>query len=184
MKPFNFFPEVYNEDWLFFYDDVRSKELGWSGRNATQLYYNPFEPQRRAEWQEFGDVLAEGLYALLVQGLGADAATCEYWNEFLLARRYFIEILERSNDLTSHIQAEMVGAMQTAMLCLIQIKPVMYEKYVKAWRKDIRIWSENVPCLPRYTSVESALDELQLTWIIDTAKNSYNSGAASLLLCV
>ena len=82
----SFFPDIYNEDWLFFYDDARARRLGWSGRNATQLHYDPFGQPRRAERQEFGDALAEGLYALLHLGAGAADATCDYWDHFLAAR--------------------------------------------------------------------------------------------------
>lgn len=163
-RPFTFFPEVYNEDWLFFYDDARSKRLGCSDRNATQLDYDPFEQPQRAERQEFGDVLAEGLYALLDEGLGMEAATTpEYWNQFLVARKDFLEnIIKRSDQVTPDIQAKMVSAVQTAMLCLMQTKAAMYQKYVEAWRKDISGWAENVARLPRSPSVESALGELDL----------------------
>ena len=27
-KEIGFFPEIYNEDWLFFYDDARTRQLG------------------------------------------------------------------------------------------------------------------------------------------------------------
>jgi hypothetical protein len=163
-RPFTFFPEVYNEDWLFFYDDVRSRRLGWSGRNATQLSYDPFEQPQRAERQEFGDVLAEGLYALLDLGLGINAATTpEYWNQFLVARKDFLEdIIKRSDQVTPDVQAKMVSAVQTAMITLMQIKPIMYEKYVEAWRKDVKDWTDNVDRLPRSPSVKSALGELDL----------------------
>ena len=164
MRPFNFFPEVYNEDWLFFYDDARSGQLGSSDRHVTQLSYDPFEQPQRAERQEFGDVLAEGLYALLDRGLGVEAATCEYWNEFLVARRDFLEdILQRSDQAARGIPVKMVSAVQTAMISLMQTRPIMYQKYVEAWRKDIAIWAENVTCLPRSPSIKSALGELDLT---------------------
>jgi hypothetical protein len=42
-----------------FYNDARARRLGWSGRNATQLHYDPFGQPRRAERQEFSDALAE-----------------------------------------------------------------------------------------------------------------------------
>jgi hypothetical protein len=164
MKPFNFFPEVYNEDWLFFYDDARSGQLGSSDRHAAQLSYDPFDQPQRAERQEFGDVLAEGLYALLDEGHGTSSATVEYWNQFLVARREFLEnILKRADKVTSDIHAKMVSAVQTAMLSLMQTKPAMYEKYVRVWRKDNTVWAENVKHLPRSPSVESALHELGLT---------------------
>ena len=88
-QPFGFFPEIYNEDWLFFYDDVRARRLGWSGRDVTQLRYDPFENVGRAEGQEFGDVLAEGLYALIHLGSGLTEATVGYWNKFLAPVREF-----------------------------------------------------------------------------------------------
>jgi hypothetical protein len=164
MRPFNFFPEVYNEDWLFFYDDARSGQLGSSDRHVTQLSYDPFEQPQRAERQEFGDVLAEGLYALLDRGLGVETATCEYWNEFLVARRDFLEdILRRSDQTARGIPVKMVSAVQTAMISLMQTRPIMYQKYVEAWRKDITTWAENVTRLPRSPSIESALGELDLT---------------------
>jgi hypothetical protein len=164
MQPFSFFPEVYNEDWLFFYDDARSGQLGSSDRHVTQLSYDPFEQPQRAERQEFGDVLAEGLYALLDRGLGVEAATREYWNEFLVARRDFLEdILTRSDQTERAIPVKMISAVQTAMISLMQTRPIMYEKYVEAWRKDIISWAENVTRLPRSPSINSALGELDLT---------------------
>ena len=47
-----FFPDIYNEDWLFFYDDVASGQIGSSARKITQLRYEPFADPRRAAWQE------------------------------------------------------------------------------------------------------------------------------------
>ena len=91
----SFLPEIYNEDWLFFYDDARARRLGWSGRNATQLQYDPFSQPQRAERQEFGDVLAEGLYALLHLGAGAAVATAEYWKDFLTAREKWLPRVDR-----------------------------------------------------------------------------------------
>ena len=91
-----FFPEVYNEDWLFFYDDARARRLGWSGANATQLPYDPFDQPERTKRQEFGDVLAEGLYALLDQGAGVTEVNQDYWKFFLDARWRFLEnIIQR-----------------------------------------------------------------------------------------
>jgi hypothetical protein len=163
MKPFSFFPEIYNEDWLFFYDDACSRQLGsWEG-HARQLPYDPFEQPLRAERQEFGDALAEGLYALLDEGRNVTWATEDYWNQFLAARSAFLaNILERSHYATPQVQGKMVSAVMTAMMCLMQTKPAMYAEYVRAWRKDISVWTENVGRLPRLSSVESALGGLGL----------------------
>jgi hypothetical protein len=161
-----FFPEVYNEDWLFFYDDARSRKLGWSGRNAAQLHYDPFRQPRRAEREEFGDVLAEGLYALLDLGGGETEATQEYWTSFLDARWRFLDsIIKRSEQLERDSQAMIIGAIETAQLCLMQIQPSMFEHYVKIWREDIYGWMENVDSVPRVMSVKSALAKLGLNQV-------------------
>ena len=86
-----FFPDIYNEDWLFFFDAASKGQLGNSYLKATQLVYYPFANAERAAWQEFGDVLAEGLYALLHLDMDVEQATSEYWALFLEARRNFLE---------------------------------------------------------------------------------------------
>jgi hypothetical protein len=158
-----FFPEVYNEDWLFFYEDARSRRLGWSDRNATQLHFDPFDRPQRAERQEFGDVLAEGLYALLHLGGGTTDATRDFWEDFLSARRRFLEgITERADPVSVDVRVKMLASVQAAMTCLTQIKPDMCDTYVKAWRDDLDRWTEDMKSIPSIGSVESAVRELGL----------------------
>ncbi len=64
-RPLPFFPAVYNEDWLFCWEAVRDRRMALPGA-VDQQPYNPFDP-RRAAREEFGDVLGEGLFALLHQ---------------------------------------------------------------------------------------------------------------------
>jgi hypothetical protein len=71
--PFDFFPDIYNEDWFFFYRDTAGERLARSGFQALQLPYDPFASPLRAAAQEFGDIIAEGLYALLHSGLGPES---------------------------------------------------------------------------------------------------------------
>ena len=84
-----FFPRLYNEDWLYFYDDALNGQLASSGRSLTQLVYDPFADPQRAAWQEFGDTLVEGLYALIDDGRGLPYADGDYWRDFLYARQSF-----------------------------------------------------------------------------------------------
>lgn len=162
-QPFGFFPEIYNEDWLFFYDDVREGRLGWSGRDVTQLSYDPFENVRRAEHQEFGDVLAEGLYALLHVGSGVTDATVGYWNKFLATRKEVLEqIIRRADSVTPEIGQNIVRAVQTAMLCLMQIQPKLFDDYIGAWRHDLDSWTARLKTVPRVYSIDAALKALNL----------------------
>ena len=162
-EPFGFFPEIYNEDWLFFYDDVRAKRLGWSERDVTQLRYDPFENVQRAERQEFGDVLAEGLYALLHIGSGMADATAGYWDKFLATRKKFLEeIIWRAEFVAPEIGQNIVRAVQTAILCLMQLQPQAFEEYIRAWRDDLRDWAERLETVPGAGSMEEALEALAL----------------------
>jgi hypothetical protein len=158
-----FFPDIYNEDWFFFFDDASRGWLANSCLEATQLCYYPFANPRRAAWQEFGDVIAEGLYALLHLGLGVQRATCEYWTYFLEARRTFLQaIIDRSQSAHPDMRGEMLLSVQRALKCLQKIKPDLCERYVRLWRQDLADWKRRVAGIPTMPSIEAALTELRL----------------------
>jgi hypothetical protein len=162
-KPVGFFPEIYNEDWFFFYDDVRTGQLAWSGRDATQLQYDPFRNTQRAERQEFGDVLAEGLYALLHVGAGLADADRDYWVAFIAERRRFLQsIIRRSDKAVLEIRDNMLDAVHAALHCLRQVKPETCESYVQVWRKDREAWLKDLAAMPAVESLDAALAELGL----------------------
>jgi hypothetical protein len=155
---------VYNEDWLFFYQDAAKGRLGHPGHFATQLRYNPFEDPQRAAGQEFGDVIAEGLYALLEEELGAEQATEERWEQFLADRKRILEeIIARSDLAARDIQEDMRLAVQTALKCLGEIQPEMCADYVRRWRRDTEQWTKTLGWLPQVDSVADALLKLGLT---------------------
>lgn len=162
-----FFPDIYNEDWLFFYDDAARSQLGSSGRKVTQLRYGPFDDPLRAAWQEFGDVLAEGLYALLDNGKGLEDATCDYWAQFLAARRSFLEAVRRRSATLSREKAEpLLNSVEMALKCSVEISPALFERYIRAWRKDLRGWKQRYARIPLMPSIEVTLKELGLEqWV-------------------
>jgi hypothetical protein len=160
---FGFFPDIYNEDWLFFYDDAARRELGSSGRMVTQLRYHPFADPQRAAWQEFGDVLAEGLYALLDDGKSLEHATHVYWQQFLEARRSFLEeIIRRADMKNPEISQQLLLSVEMALKCSVEIDPGLFERYIQAWREDLSDWKQRVAQIPRKDSVEDALRALRL----------------------
>jgi hypothetical protein len=140
-----FFPDIYNEDWLFFYDDASAGRLGSSLGEATQLDYNPFADPWRAAGQEFGDVLAEGLYALLDSGKDAERATREYWRSFLDGRRRVFDAINRRSDIARpEIREELLRAVEAARECSAELSPELFERYVRLWRQDLRDWKQRV----------------------------------------
>jgi hypothetical protein len=159
----DFFPDIYNEDWLFFFDAASKGELGNSYLNATQLYYYPFANAERAAWQEFGDALAEGLYALLHLRRDVGQATSEYWGKFLEARRNFLETaLSRVKQAPPDMQDEITASLQSALKSLSDITPDLCARYVEAWRQDLKSWKQRWAGIRKMPSVDAALLELGL----------------------
>lgn len=158
-----FFPDIYNEDWLFFFDAASEGKLGNSYLNATQLYYYPFANADRAAWQEFGDVLAEGLYALLHLGMDTVHATSVYWSLFREARRDFLEATHsRAQDAPLDIRHEITASLQSALKCLTGIDPDLLAHYVDAWRQDLEDWKGRWADIRVVPSVDEALAQLGL----------------------
>jgi glycosyltransferase involved in cell wall biosynthesis len=160
---FAFFPHIYNEDWLFFYRDAAEGRLGTSGHTATQLRYDPFADPRRAASQEFGDVIAEGLYALLDEGLGAEFATVKRWGQFLGDRKRILdEIIDRSDNAPQEIREKMTRAVAAARQCLKEIRPDMCVDYVNRWRRDLGHWEMTLKQVPEAAAIPDALGKLGL----------------------
>jgi hypothetical protein len=162
-KNVGFFPDIYNEDWLFFYEDAASGQLGSSGRKITQLVYEPFADPQRAAWQEFGDVLAEGLYALLDRGLGLGHATREYWSDFLHARHSFLKaILRRADTAKWEIRDQLLLSVKAALECSVTLEPRVLERYIWLWRRDLDDWQQRVAEVGQMYALKLALKELGL----------------------
>lgn len=158
-----FFPDIYNEDWLFFYDAAAAGRLGSSGRAVTQVRYDPFADPRRAAWQEFGDVLAEGLYALLEFGVGIGEAEGECWGYFLDSRRRFFDAISRRSDKANpDVRERLLLSVEAARECSAEIAPGLFERYIRLWRQDLRDWEQRIAQVHRMPSVDAALQALGL----------------------
>jgi hypothetical protein len=158
-----FFPDIYNEDWLFFYDYASDKLLANAGYEVTQLRYDPFAKPQRAASQEFGDLLAEGLYAMLHLGLAADRATRQYWELFIERRRTFLEaITTRAETSSLDNRDQLVESVKWALKSLRKIKPDLCERYVQAWRADLLDWRKRIAGVGAMPSIQAALAELGL----------------------
>lgn len=164
-----FFPDVYNEDWLFFFGYAAEKRLANSGLEVTQLRYDPFAKPRRAAWQEFGDVLAEGLYSSLHPGPAVDVETADYWGHFLEARRNFLEDVATRAAESGPLEylgqpihrGQVVYSVKRALKCLQTIDPGVCARYVRLWREDLVGWRRQMAEIDE-VSIEVALAKLRL----------------------
>lgn len=137
------FPDVYNEDWFAFAAEAETAGVAHVG-NVGQLQYNPFENPQRAAFEEFGDLLAEGLYALLNDGCGLHRATEAYWTDFIEVRRTFIAEIHAllMNDET-HERAQAMKSLQEAMHLLDHtVRPAFCAAFLDAWQDDRRRFAQ------------------------------------------
>jgi hypothetical protein len=161
--PFGFFPDLYNEDWLFFYRDAAEGRLATPGSLAEQLPYDPFADPQRAASQEFGDVIAEGLYALLHSGLGLEAADDEYWKRFLADRnRVLGDVGRRLSSARPDLRGKISTAISAAQQVLWRVTAKMCAEYVAAWQRDLGRWDKVLANLEGASSIEDALRKVGL----------------------
>jgi hypothetical protein len=163
-KTFSFFPEIYNEDWFFLVDffvlDGASRPVAVTGQ-AVQRAYDPFAFPARAEFEEFGDVLAEGLFWLLDQGRCIKDANEPFWNWYLEQRGLFIKDIARrirSQDLDPAEREAILLALKAAQARRELIPASLCTEYLSAWGADRTRWRDKVlPALPREPNPATAV---------------------------
>jgi hypothetical protein len=161
-KPVEFFPDIYNEDWLYLYPQVADRTLAWSRGWAKQRRYDPFQNPARAAREEFGDVLAEGLYATLHNGRRGELYDPRYWAEFTDARSDFLIAIRKRAEQRGTQVAGLAEAVQAAHDQLIRIEADWYGAYLGLWQQDRRTWAQYVGRLRKAPSLDAALDGLGL----------------------
>ena len=147
----SFFPDIYNDDWFFLLDDDKGiQPVAVTGR-VVQNPYDPFRSPERARAEEFGDVLAEGIYWLLDQHLSIADADRAHWARFLIKRQQFIGrvlAMVAESDLESAEKARRLAALKGSLGRLALITPELCERYLRAWRSDRQDWQRHLLGLP------------------------------------
>jgi hypothetical protein len=174
-----FFPNIYNEDWFFFSAEAANRKIIKVGE-SMQVEYDPYDDPDRAAKEEFGDLLAEGLYARIDHGQGLYGADTAYWEAFIRNRSMFhanvAESLrrhrERDKDTRTgrDVRAAEVSV-RAARDQLGQISPELCDKFIKLWQADLVEWRRYLAKLNRVDSIGSAFHHLNL----DYAESSYPS---------
>lgn len=169
-----FFPNIYNEDWFFFSEEAASHRITHVGV-SRQREYDPYEDPQRAVKEEFGDLLAEGLYARLDAHRGTLGADVDYWAAFIESRGDFLRRVAES--LTRHPYRDLgtgkgpeVRAAQASIRAaqgqLDRIQPELCQRFIDLWQADLAQWRRYLNRLPHFESLASALEHLGLDYTV------------------
>jgi hypothetical protein len=162
------FPPVYNEDWLFLYDLVAQRKVAYGG-DVRQRAFDPFADPDRAEAEEFGDVLGEGIFELLHRRRPVNVACFPtYWDATLASRRFLLDRIERQlldagchSRETRHVEP-VLRSLDVARAALADVTAQALADFVAAWRHDLYVWNAFLARLPRLGSLPEALSWLGL----------------------
>ena len=171
-RPLPFFPQQYNEDWFFFSRLTARRDLAHVGY-ATQAPYDPFADPARAQQEEFGDLLAEGLYDLF-EGQPEemeyfprlDEADGNYWEHVIAARHDVLDLITLTlqvdlgggrNDAAERLAA--LSSVEAARDQLSRLSPELCVDYLDAWMSDLAEWERATQCIRSVASTTIALEE-------------------------
>jgi hypothetical protein len=158
------FPPIYNEDWLFLFDAVQRQSVAVTG-TFSQIEYQPFARSARAASEEFGDMIAEGLYRLLHAGGSVTDATHAYWGSVLERRRRLIDHIAEQlllrEDRTATVGYALMS-LAAARKRLADVTEIACLSFVHAWRMDVEAWQTRLAGLPTLGNLADAVMYLKL----------------------
>lgn len=179
----SFFPNVYNEDWFFLLDGGKQLQSVARVGQVLQYPYDPYRPER-ARAEEFGDVLAEGVFWLLDQGKPASDGDLAHWSDFLVHRQEFIRqvqtMVRSRNSINSSIRTRMDEALTAALGRSRCITAELCMDFMKALADDQDRWERHLHNVRKFstTAREEALNSLSkegcppLSWYTRTARSA------------
>lgn len=160
----SFFPDIYNEDWFYLLDTKGYLQSVATLGRALQRSYDPFRTPDRARAEEFGDVLAEGIFWLLDNDRPITEGNAEHWEDFLQRRRRFIthvmNLITRTRAATADTD-RIVEALKAARGRCELITPQLCDRYIGAWIEDRVRWERHLDKQYRRYSLDVALKQIE-----------------------
>lgn len=168
----SFFPNIYNQDWMFMLGSGPWPRLAVTGR-MKQVAYDPFADPDRARREEFGDCIGEGLYWLLDEGVSIERADSEHWTDFLKRRLYFIQHLIARVEAGGYEKSwgeRVLDSLQLAQETNAKVTPETCLDFVQRWRADLGTWREFIAQLPADLGVAKALEHLGWPGVVQSER--------------
>jgi hypothetical protein len=182
-----YFAPVYHEDWLCVIDHIRKSEVAIGG-SVAQLPYLPFSASKRAEHEEFGDVLLSGLLWLVHTRIKKGAADkgrlmteTDYWRE-ATNPHFWKQVLEERAALLADITGRLAGkdsdgpsplpSLAAASQRLDSLTPADFVSFTTAWLTSIAVWRDRLPIpaqiiLPeKARAIEKAVAKIGLAHVV------------------
>ena len=178
-----YFAPVYHEDWLCVINHIRKSEVAIGG-SVAQLPYLPFSASKRAEHEEFGDILLSGLLWLLTRKDAADkgrtVTESEYWRQ-AANPRFWKRILEQRAALLADITARLTGkdfdpsplpSLAAAKQRLGELTPTDFVSFTEDWLTSLTTWRGRLPIPSRIVlpdkarAIEKAIAKLGLAHMV------------------
>lgn len=129
-----FFPPIYNEDWLFMAHEIARGRVSSTG-SIQQKPHDPFLEPSIADFQEPGEIIADGLFALLACDRFDQRLHHAVWDELLnLRRKWLAELACRSSDAKHHAIIEGARAK-----CRV-ISESDCVRFLRDWEQDQTLW--------------------------------------------
>lgn len=126
----SYFPLIYNEDWLFMIPYIINKKIS-AVDVIYQKEYNPFENISKIKFQEFGEVIAEGLFELIDRQKYDDKYKESYWKEYLEYRRSYVA------DLLNEAENKYIPFIKESLDICRKIKPIQCINFIEDFEQDI-----------------------------------------------
>ena len=174
-QPLPLFPDQYNEDWFFFSRLAAGRELAHVG-SVIQAPYDPYEDPMRARREEFGDLVAEGLYDLFEEQSGEmkyfrrlRAADVPYWERCIASRRDGLQVVHRRLQIA--VNSGVISTDRAMAACrsvteaahqLSTLTPALCAEFLAAWEADLRDWEPETQRIRSVGNTRSAMESLGL----------------------
>lgn len=193
-----YFAPIYHEDWLCLINHLRKGQVAIGG-SVAQLPYLPFSTSKRAEFEEFGDILVSGLLWLVHARKGVSDKThpvteADYWRA-TANPRFWKLILQQRATLLAEITRRLTGkdfdgpsplpSLAAAKQRLDDLKAGEFVSFTEEWLASLAVWRGRLP-IPSRTiwpdkarAIEKAIATLGLAHAVRSHEASAQRAAAS-----